>query len=60
VEPTQVQPASGASPAALTAAPAELPATGFPAEQAALAGAVLILIGLALVARARAAQSPAA
>jgi hypothetical protein len=60
VEPTQVQPASGVSPASVTAAPAELPETGFPAKQAALAGAVLVLIGLVLVARARATQSSAA
>jgi hypothetical protein len=61
VLPTQVVPGA-AGPAAqnLAAAPAELPETGFPAKEAALAGAVLILIGLALVARARAAQSPAA
>ena len=44
----------------VTAAPAELPETGFPAKQAALAGAVLVLIGLVLVARARATQSSAA
>ena len=58
VEPISVVPGAAEVPAAPAVAPAALPAqlpvTGFPAGMVALAGVVLLLAGLVLVARARA------
>jgi hypothetical protein len=57
VEPVRVAPVAdvAAAPAAVpTALPSQLPVTGFPAGAVAVAGVVLVLAGIVLVARARA------
>jgi hypothetical protein len=57
VEPVSVAPVAdvAAAPAAApTALPSQLPVTGFPAGAVAVAGVVLVLAGIVLVARARA------